>query len=65
MCVYAYFVSVGSDSIVSHFDCEICSQVAVPQSQITERGQDETNQILYKFTVTKYSQTSCGRKIFS
>lgn len=38
--VYAYFVSVGSNSIVSYFDCKICSQVAVPQSQITMRAKE-------------------------
>lgn len=37
--VSAYFVSVGSNSIVSNFDSKICSKVAVPQSQITMRAQ--------------------------
>lgn len=36
--IHAYFISVGSNSIVSYFDSKICSQVAVPQSQITTRA---------------------------
>lgn len=31
----AHFVSVGPNSIVSNFDCEVCGQVAVPEGQIT------------------------------
>lgn len=42
--VYAYFVSVGSNSIVSYFDCKICGQVAVPQSQITTGAHRKTSE---------------------
>lgn len=34
-CKDAHFVSVGPNSIVSNFDCEVSGQVAVPEGQIT------------------------------
>lgn len=45
-----YFVSVGSNSIVPHFDSQVCSQVAVSQSQVTKRiTREKQNKVLLKY----------------